>query len=41
MPKYDPKLMTVFAEALERTDPAARAAYLESVCGDDTALRRL
>ncbi len=40
MPDNDPKLMTVFAEALERTDPAARAAYLDAACGDDAALRR-
>ena len=32
--------MTIFAEALERTDPAARAAYLDGACGDDAALRR-
>ncbi len=40
MPDNDPKLMTIFAEALERTDPAARAAYLDVACGDDAALRR-
>ena len=40
MPENDPKLMTVFFEALERTDPAARAAYLDGACGDDVALRR-
>jgi hypothetical protein len=40
MPDNDPKLMTVFAEALDRTDPAARAAYLDGACGDDPALRR-
>ncbi len=40
MPENDPKLMTIFFEALERTDPAARAAYLDGACGDDVALRR-
>jgi serine/threonine protein kinase len=40
MPKNDPKLTTIFAEALERTDPAALAAYLNSACGGDDALRR-
>ncbi|MGP0063315.1 MAG: serine/threonine-protein kinase [Isosphaeraceae bacterium] len=39
MSDADPGLMTIFAEALERTDPAARAAYLDAACGDDTALR--
>ena len=33
-------MMTIFAEALERTDPAARAAYLDIACRDDAALRR-
>ena len=32
--------MTIFAEALERTDPAERAAYLDGACEDDAALRR-
>ncbi len=40
MPDADPALMTIFAEALERTDPAARADYLDGACGDDAALRR-
>ncbi len=40
MPDAHPDLMTVFAEALERTDPAERAAYLDGACGDDAALRR-
>jgi serine/threonine protein kinase len=40
MPDNAPNLMTVFAEALERTDPAARAAYLDAACGDDLALRQ-
>jgi hypothetical protein len=40
MADANPDLMTLFAEALELTDPAARAAYLDLACGDDTALRR-
>ncbi len=40
MPDAVPNLMTVFAEALERTDPAARAAYLDGACGEDAPLRR-
>jgi WD40 repeat protein/serine/threonine protein kinase len=40
MPENDPNLMTVFTEALELTDLAARAAYLDSACKDDFALRR-
>ena len=40
MPDAAPNLMTVFAEALERTDQAARAAYLDSACRDDAALRQ-
>ena len=34
MPDNDPNLMTIFAEALERTDPAERAAYLDDACGE-------
>jgi tetratricopeptide (TPR) repeat protein/tRNA A-37 threonylcarbamoyl transferase component Bud32 len=30
----------VFIEALQRSDPAERAAYLEQACGSDEALRR-
>jgi WD40 repeat protein/serine/threonine protein kinase len=40
MPDADPDLMTVFAEALERTGPAARAAYLDSACAGNAALRQ-
>ncbi len=40
MPDADPGLMTLFAEALERTDPAERAAYLDEACGDDAPLRQ-
>jgi serine/threonine protein kinase len=39
MPDANRNLMTIFAEALERSDEAARAAYLHSACGDDAALR--
>jgi hypothetical protein len=39
MPDANPDLMTIFAESLERTDPAERADYLDHVCGDDIALR--
>src|SRR5438552_11088762 len=31
--------MTIFGEALEQPDPAARAAYLGRACGGDAALR--
>ena len=34
MPDNDPKLMTIFAEALERTDPAERAAYARNAWAD-------
>ncbi len=30
----------IFTAALERTDPAERAAYLDAACGDDADLRR-
>jgi WD40 repeat protein/serine/threonine protein kinase len=39
MPDANPKLMTIFGEALERSDQAERAAYLAKACGDDQALR--
>src|SRR5262249_60593421 len=39
MPDAEPELMTIFAEALERADPAARAAYLDASCAGDAALR--
>ena len=39
-PTPNPGLMTIFAEALERTDPAERAAYLDRACGGDADLRR-
>src|SRR5262245_65349247 len=31
--------MTIFTEALELPDPAARASYLDRACGGDAALR--
>jgi len=40
MPDADLNLMTIFAEALERTDPAARAAYLDAACEGNDAVRR-
>jgi serine/threonine protein kinase/tRNA (Thr-GGU) A37 N-methylase len=40
MPDAEPGLMTIFSEAMELTDPAARAAYLHAACAGDTALRR-
>jgi eukaryotic-like serine/threonine-protein kinase len=40
MPDADPGLMTLFTEALARTDPADRAAYLDGACAGDAALRR-
>ena len=40
MSDADPGLMTIFTEALERTDPADRAAYLDGACAGDAALRR-
>ncbi|MDG3008416.1 serine/threonine-protein kinase [Paludisphaera mucosa] len=41
MPSPDPQLMTVFSDALERNDPAARAAYLDEACRGNAGLRRL
>jgi hypothetical protein len=40
MPENDPRLMTIFAEALETNDPTARAAYLDGVCGNNAGLRQ-
>jgi eukaryotic-like serine/threonine-protein kinase len=40
MPANDPKVTTIVAEALKRTDPAARATYLDSVCADDAGFRQ-
>ena len=40
MPDADPRLMTIFGEALEQPDPAARTAYLDRVCAGDAHLRR-
>ncbi len=40
MPDAELELIAIFAQALERTDPAARADFLDRACGDDAALRR-
>jgi WD40 repeat protein len=40
MSDANPGLMTIFTEALELSEPAARAAYLDSVCGADAAVRQ-
>jgi serine/threonine protein kinase/WD40 repeat protein len=40
MPDPDPRLMTIFGEALELADPVARTAYLVQACGEDADLRR-
>ena len=39
MSDADPGLMTLFAEALLKPDPADRATFLAGACGGDTALR--
>ena len=36
----NPELMTIFADALERSDPVLRRAYLDEACGRDNDLRR-
>ena len=41
MPSTDTQLVTVFSEALERSDPADRAAFLDGVCRGNPELRRL
>ena len=40
MPDADPRLMLIFAIAVEQTDPADRAAYLDGACEGDVVLRR-
>src|SRR6516165_10902856 len=40
MPGPDTQFMTVFSEALERTDPTDRAAYLDGACRGNPELRR-
>ena len=40
MPDSNPGLMTLFTEALERSDPAERSAYLDRACRGDADLRR-
>lgn len=39
MPKSDSMLSRIVAEALQRTDPTDRAAYLDQVCANDSELR--
>jgi eukaryotic-like serine/threonine-protein kinase len=39
MPDTSPEIMSIFCDALERTSAAERAAFLETACGADTALR--
>ena len=42
MPENDPTAIAIFTAALERTDPAKRADYLDSACaGDDTLRHRV
>src|SRR5262245_50625443 len=38
--RADAKLDDIFCDALERTTPAERAAYLDRVCGNDPDLRQ-
>jgi eukaryotic-like serine/threonine-protein kinase len=40
MPDDNPELMTIFGEALERTNSSARAAYLDEACKGNLILRR-
>ena len=40
MPADPRRIKEVFAGALDRADPAERAAYLDSACAGDPALRR-
>jgi hypothetical protein len=40
MDSSDSSLRTVFADAMEIEDAQQRAAFLDRVCGKDTALRR-
>jgi tetratricopeptide (TPR) repeat protein len=39
MSDASPELITIFSEALERSDPAERAAYLDQACGENADLR--
>jgi hypothetical protein len=39
MPDTNSHATSILAEALKRTDPAARTGYLDGACGDDTDLR--
>src|SRR6185437_2441803 len=40
MPSANPRLMTIFSEALDQPDAAAQAAYLDQACGQDGELHR-
>jgi len=40
MPNHRPSERAVFLEALEKTSPDDRAAYLDQACGSDTERRR-
>ncbi len=40
MPDSNPGLMTLFTEALERSDPAERSAYLDRACRGNADLQR-
>ena len=40
MPDDGARLKTIFNEALENPEPAARAVYLDHACGDNADLRR-
>ncbi|MDB5349542.1 MAG: pkn [Planctomycetota bacterium] len=41
MASPDPRLMSVFSDALVHSDPVARAAFLDGACRCDAGLRRL
>ena len=41
MPDSKPGLMTIFTEALARTEPTERAAYLDAACGDSELRQRV
>ena len=40
MGKESPRLLTIFAEALEKKSPEARAEYLDRACRGDKELRQ-
>ena len=39
-PRHDGSERTIFLEALDKADPAERAAFLDRACGDKADLRR-